>query len=144
MHTSGTKYKSKIGWEFIIPVIAVLGVVSYLISMEKSAWIGLILILLVLAFITHMIMTTYYIIDNQTLSIKCGFFYHREIDINSIKKISESNNPQSAPATSLDRLEILFGKSDSILISPVQKKNFIRELQLRNPSIKVKLRSENS
>jgi len=52
-----------------------------------------------------------------------------------IRKIEETNNPLSAPALSIDRLEIHFNKFDSLLISPKNKKDFIADLQQINPEI---------
>ena len=83
-------------------------------------------------------MTTEYTIDNDKLTVKCGFLYNKTIDIKSIRKITETNNPLKSPATSLDRLEINYGKFDSVLISPKQKSEFINEIKRLNPNIEVK------
>jgi hypothetical protein len=87
-------------------------------------------------------MTTNYTIENGKLTIKCGFFYNKTIDINTIKKIAETNNPLSSPGTSLDRLEIVYGKFDSIIISPKKKKEFISDIEKLNPSVEVKLKKK--
>lgn len=139
MSSSKKLYRSKIGFELIIPITLVLGLISYLLAGERAVWIGIILIATVFAFIIHMFLTTIYLIEDNILTIKCGFFYHREIDINSIKKISRSYNPISSPATSLDRIEIFFDKSGTVLISPKQKKEFIADLLTVDPGIKMQL-----
>ncbi|MGA6121648.1 PH domain-containing protein [Sphingobacterium anhuiense] len=44
----------------------------------------------------------------------------------------------SSPVTSLDRIEITYGKFDSFIISPKQIKEFIDNLIILNPNIKFK------
>lgn len=133
-------YKSKIGLEFVIPLLVISGTVLFLIVSEKPHWVGVAILLPVILFLLHIILTTYYVIDEDRLTIKCGFLYNKTIDINTITKISETNNPLSSPATSLDRLEIRYGKFDSVIISPKQKKEFIDGIVFINPAVEVKLK----
>jgi hypothetical protein len=74
------------------------------------------------------------------LAIKCGFLFNKTINIQTIKKITETNNPISSPATSLDRLEIVYGKFDSVIISPKKKVEFIADIKSLNPNVEVKLK----
>jgi len=131
-------YKSKIGLELAIPLVLVFGTVLTLTISQEPSWIGIVIFLPVILFVVHMFMTTEYTIDNDKLTVKCGFLYNKTIDIKSIRKITETNNPLSSPATSLDRLEINYGKFDSVLISPKQKSEFINEIKRLNPNIEVK------
>lgn len=133
-------YKSKIGLELVIPILIIFGTVLVLSISEKPHWVGVAILLPVILFLLHIILTTYYVIDEDRLTIKCGFLYNKTIDINTITKISETNNPLSSPATSLDRLEIRYGKFDSVIISPKQKKEFIAEIVFINPAVEVKLK----
>lgn len=55
----------------------------------------------------------------------------------SIRKIEETRNPISAPAPSLNRLEIFYNRFDSIVISPKDKPEFIANLIKLNPEIEV-------
>mgnify|MGYP003942736875 FL=1 len=131
-------YKSKIGLELAIPLVLVFGTVLTLTISQEPSWIGIVIFLPVILFVVHMFMTTEYTIDNDKLTVKCGFLYNKTIDIKSIRKITETNNPLKSPATSLDRLEINYGKFDSVLISPKQKSEFINEIKRLNPNIEVK------
>lgn len=131
-------YKSKIGLELAIPLVLVFGTVLTLTISQEPSWIGIVIFLPVILFVVHMFMTTEYTIDNDKLTVKCGFLYNKTIDIKSIRKITETNNPLSSPATSLDRLEINYRKFDSVLISPKQKSEFINEIKRLNPNIEVK------
>ena len=89
-----------------------------------------------------MFITTNYTIDGNSLIIKCGFLLNKTIDIKGIKKITETNNPLSAPAISLDRLEISYGTYDSILISPKQKKEFIETIVSLNPQVEIRYKKK--
>lgn len=101
-------------------------------------WLGVIIILLVIGFVLYLFKTTYYIIDNNELIVRAGFVTNKTIKIESIRKISDSNNILGSPANSLDRIEISFNKYDNILISPKEKSLFIEHLNSINPNIEVK------
>ncbi|ESU29539.1 DUF1200 protein [Flavobacterium limnosediminis JC2902] len=46
----------------------------------------------------------------------------------------------NAPACSFtDRIEVLYNQSDSVVISPKEREEFIKELLKVNPNIQVKL-----
>lgn len=135
-------YKSKIGLELVIPLVLVFGTVLALLIPEERNWIGFFIILLVIFFIVHMLLTTTYTIENDKLTIKCSFLYHKTIEINTIKIITETNNPLSSPAASLDRLEIFYGKFDSVLISPKREFEFIHDIKGLNPNVEVKYKKK--
>lgn len=135
-------YKSKIGLELVIPLIIVFGAILFLAVTEEPNFVGFGILLLVMIFVIHMFMTTNYTIDGGSLKIKCGFFFNETIDIKTIKKISETNNALSSPATSLDRIEINYGKFDSVIISPKLKKEFIDEIIAINSSVEVKFKKK--
>ena len=84
-------------------------------------------------------MNTFYVIEGQKLHIKCGLFFSETIEIASIKRITPSRLMMSAPAVSLDRLEILYNKFDSVLISPKDKEGFVNQLKKTNPTIEARL-----
>ncbi len=94
----------------------------------------------VIAFMVHLFLTTNYTIEGDALTIRSGFLFNKTIAINTIEKIAETNNFLSSPATSLDRLEITYGKYDSVLISPKQKKEFIAAITTQNPNVIVKFK----
>lgn len=137
-------YNSKIGLELVIPLVLIFGTVLFLTVSEKPNWLGITILLPVIFFVVHLFLTTNYTVENSNLIIKCGFLFNKIIDINMIKKIKETNNPLSSPATSLDRLEITYGKFDSIIISPKQKKEFISVITKLNPNVEVELKKKKS
>ncbi|MBL7875398.1 MAG: PH domain-containing protein [Cyclobacteriaceae bacterium] len=135
-------FKSKIGLELVIPLIVIFGSVVFIVVSEKPSWFGVAILSPAIFFTLYLFMTTYYVVNGNELTIRCGFLVNKTIDINSIKKISETNNPLSSPATSLDRLEITYGNFDSIIISPKRKIEFINEITSLNPNVQVKFKKK--
>lgn len=71
----------------------------------------------------------YEILPSQ-LTVRCGLMRWR-IPLSSIQEIRPTRNPLSAPAWSLDRLQIDYSKNGerrSLLISPKDKSAFMREI----------------
>ncbi|WP_216827555.1 PH domain-containing protein [Alkalihalobacterium elongatum] len=80
---------------------------------------------------------TGYLLTDKQLKIKYGPF-NKTINIADISKINKTKNPLSAPALSINRLEIVYGKFyDFTLISPVEERQFILELLKENPNIQL-------
>jgi hypothetical protein len=132
-------YKSKLGLELIIPISILFASMIYTLAI-KNNWLGLVIILLTSLFICYIFLSIKYTIEKENLNIKCGFLINKNIDIKTIIKISETYNPLSSPAASIDRLEIVYNKFDSILISPKDKKAFIEDLIKISPTIEVNYR----
>jgi hypothetical protein len=134
-------YKSKIGFGIVSLLTIILGgtAVNMIINQE---WFGLLVISLVAGFISYVFLTTYYQINGRELVIKSGFIINTTINIDQINKIEETNNPLSAPAASFDRIAIHFNDTDTILISPKEKSDFIAHLTQLNPQINVVLKKD--
>ena len=129
-----TKYKSKIGLGLVIFLSFILGGSAAIMIYEKI-WLGFFLNMLVTVFVIYLLLNTFYVINDAVLEIKCGFLYAKAINIKTIYKIEETNNPISSPATSLDRLELFYDEFDSVLISPKDKAKFTSHLKTINPEI---------
>lgn len=111
-----------------------------MLMINRQEWIGLGINFLVLAFVANTLLSTYYIIDHEVLKIRCGFFFNKTIAIETIHKISKSHNPISAPAASLDRLELFYDQEKSVLVSPREEKRFIAHLLQLNRKIETIIR----
>ena len=98
--------------------------------------------ILTAAFIGYLFHQTYYTIDGNKLKVKSGFLLNRSYEISRITKINETYSPISAPAASLDRLEINLDNGHNVIISPKRKYEFIDDLKKRNPKIKIELRTK--
>ena len=131
-------FKSKVGLELIIPITVILGGLSILFIVKKI-WPGLLTILGTAAFIVHLFISTKYTINNTSLQVQSGFFINQTINIKSIRKIVDTRTIISSPALSLDRLEVFYGKFDSIIISPQDKTEFIKKLLAINNQILVQI-----
>jgi hypothetical protein len=73
----------------------------------------------------------FYEIKPSGLRIRSGLFIQYEIPLSSIETVRPTRNPLSAPAWSLDRLQIIYrkdGRSTFALISPENKEFFLMEL----------------
>ena len=134
-------FSSKIGLEIAIPLTVLLGGLS-LLMISENAWGGVAVLLAVIAFIVYLFTNTYYQIDGQVLRVRAGFLINQSIAIEHITKITETRNPISSPANSLDRLDIAYNRYDSVLVSPKDKEGFIAALQAINPAIEVKWRKQ--
>jgi len=83
----------------------------------------------------------FYEITVSTLEIRSGLLLHYRIPLASIVRVSPTRNPLSSPAWSLDRLRIDYtkdGRKRAIMISPVDKKNFLRQLVKVAPALESK------
>lgn len=136
-------YRSQIS----IPILIALGILIggiCVLELIDGAWGGLIINLLVVVFITYIYTNTYYTIASNQLLVRCGFIINITIDIAKIRSIAETNSILSAPALSLDRLEIFYNTYDSVVISPSNKAEFIQALKSINNGIAVKLKEKNA
>ena len=79
--------------------------------------------------------TNYTITADHVLKVKCGLFMNLTIPVAEITKLMPCRSILSAPALSFDRLEIFYGKYDSVVISPENRDDLIARLQTINPSI---------
>lgn len=130
-------FKSKVDiWMAIIfifvPISMIYGVIT-----EPSAVLllvtGVIIVLLCILFFG-----TKYVIEKDEL-IVYGGIYKKRIPIKQIRSLRPTKNPLSAPAMSIDRIEITFDPHiQVILVSPKERELFVKKLLEINPSITVK------
>lgn len=143
-----TKYKSKVDLALFIPTVGIMlgaTLLTVILPLKQPdptgslVGLGIALFMLVCtALCIQLFLATYYAIDSAMLTIHGGLLYKRKkIPIASIRKIEETRTFVSAPAPSLDRLEIFYNRFDSVVISPKDKLGFIAELLKLNPEIEV-------
>ncbi len=134
------KYPSKISYGLLLFVLAVpIGTIFPLISSQR--WFAIGVNLFIVIFMLILFFNLFYAIDEKWLYIKLGLVLIKKIDIQSIIMMSETRSLISAPAVSLDRLEIIYNKHKSIIISPRDKSGFIDHITLINPSITVQYKA---
>ena len=135
------KYPSKICYGLVIIILAII-IGSAIPLVSPPIWPGLLINIMVLVFISHLLLNTYYVIDGNFLVVKSGFVVNKKIDINTIIIVSETNSIISAPAASFDRLEIVYKQHNSILISHSDKTEFIDHIKRINPKIEIQYKSK--
>ncbi len=80
---------------------------------------------------------TYYEFLDDMMVVKCGPFSER-IKLSDIKSVKETRNPLSSAALSIDRLELRYGFSGMVLVSPKDKEAFIEMILNHNSGLIVK------
>ena len=132
----GKVYRSKVDLWLVLLIIAFVFIVTAPALLLAFSWVALGSVLMLCSFIFYVFASTRYEIEEETLSIKCGFFLNEKIHIKDIVRIRSTRSFISAPASSLDRIEIYISKQRSpIIISPRNKHLFIDSLKVINPDI---------
>jgi len=122
-------HTSKVDSWFYLVVIGV-AVLPVLMGVMIGAWalFGFLICGLVVAFMLWLVRATKYVVTEDALIIHGGLF-KKTIPLSTILSVTETRNPLSSPAFSLDRLEIEFGEGKIILISPKDKPAFMADLE---------------
>ena len=131
-----TTYKSKVD-TWLVCLVAVIMCISMLpLLIYDFSWTGFILTVLVSVLIFYCIFSIRYIIEGNTLTVKCAIFVKMHYKIDTIREIKDTQTLISSPAASLDRIAIYFYKKYTpLIISPKQKKDFIDKLKSINHNI---------
>jgi hypothetical protein len=111
-----------------LPVALILGAIPKLA--EASSTIVLLgTMLLVLGAIAPLwlLFFTYYRVDSALLRIQSGPFAW-SIALDQIRSVTPSRSRVASPALSIDRLHIVYGRQQSVLVSPKDKTGFIKAL----------------
>lgn len=130
-------FKSKVDiWMAIIfifiPISMIYGVIT-----EPSA-VLLLVTVFIIVLLCILFFGTKYVIEKDEL-IVYGGIYKKRIPIKQIRSLRPSKNPLSAPAMSIDRIEITFDPHiQVILVSPKEREQFVKKLLEINPSITIK------
>lgn len=130
------RFASKIDWWLIAIMMAsvVIVVIGLAVSINQDpdpthAAVAVSLTLLFLALIGSVMFRTYYQVDGDNLRIVCGPF-HWNVAIDQITSVERTRNPLSSPALSLDRLRIRYADKKSIMVSPADRRRFMKALGL--------------
>ena len=91
---------------------------------------GLVPILLV----TWMLFDTGYDITATELRVRCGPI-RTAVPLEKLSRISPTSSIMSAPALSIDRLEVSYNRFDTVVISPADKRGFLAAILARAPQV---------
>ena len=130
------EFKSKVDFGLAAVIWGSVAICFFPVFIEDGLIIGLAVGIPMAIFIFLLWVNTKYYIRNEHIVIK-GIFKDTLIPIASITSVRPTRNPLSAPALSMDRLEINHGKYDFALISPLEKDRFVEELLKINPQITI-------
>ena len=139
--TKGVVYPSKVGLVLLIPVLLIFGI-GIVGTFGRSSLVGVIVQFGIMFIFVALFFSISYEVTDEVFTVTTFFFVKKGIPIKDINRIVESNNPLSAPAASLSRLEIYYGKYSSTIISPRNKMKFIEHLKRLSPSIQVELKKK--
>lgn len=133
------KYHSKFGWE-ILMFLLILGALTCLPGILREGismgfYVLIFIWLSVIGFYLWISFRVVYIIDGEILIIKSPPFYENIIDINNVISVGNTKVLLSSPAPSFDRIELKYGKTGSVIVSPQHKKEFVEHLKRINPKI---------
>lgn len=129
-----TIYPSKIDtWLLVsilgVPVICAAGLYPVMtMDAPRALAAALPTLLLGVGLPVWLLLSTTYTLGPALLRIRCGPFTWK-VPIREISAITPTRNPLSSPALSLDRLRIDYGKGNSVLISPRNKEQFLRDIE---------------
>ncbi len=117
------KFQSAVDIWFYLLALVLPGAIFIFIAMTIGAVdtveifvIGLVAVL-TLGFPVWLLFSTYYLVEANTLKVRCGPFKWL-IPLYAIKSVKPSRSILSSPALPLSRLEIKYGQGQTILVSP--------------------------
>ncbi|HEX5731882.1 MAG TPA: PH domain-containing protein [Blastocatellia bacterium] len=116
----------------VLVSIAVFGLLNQGIA-SLAAWVPALLVVLTTGAVAAVSLPTYYEVQSDRLFIRSGLL-RWTVPLDEIVSVTPTSNPLGSPAWSLDRLEVRWrrgGKDRTLLISPLRRDEFLRELQAR-------------
>ena len=132
----GITYRSKIDWWLGILLCGTIVLMLYIVIEPLIHGEGLQLGMTIVCVITLLIVLPLFFIKytfySTHLLISCGIYGKERVEYHLIRQMKETKNPISSAAMSLDRLQIDYiekGYHQTVLISPVRKKEFIERLE---------------
>lgn len=131
-------YRSKVDIWLAVVVFTPLFIVLF-IDAGKGDYESFYFLLPVIALIVSLYWQIKYKIEEGYLKVTAGIFGTAKVPVSEIKSVGKTYNPLSAPALSINRLEVKYGKFNYLLISPHNRDAFINELKAINPAIDIKL-----
>ena len=131
------EYKSEVGWVYHLVILLV--IVECVRAFLVGGVVPIVASLLVALLVLHIFFNTYYRITADGMLIAhCSIFPEKRIAIEAIEAVEPTVMPVSSYALSLNRLIIWSQGRPWMLISPTNRKDFVKQLRMINPSIQIK------
>lgn len=132
-------YKSKVDTWLILLVFGTFLLPMIVLFVNTFSILVLAIFLLCLAFVSSILFSIKYVLEDETLYIKTAYLFTEKIDIKSITEISSTRTLLSAPAASIDRIALKCGRK-VVVISPKNKAEFVEDVcKMAKHEIVVKL-----
>lgn len=129
-------YKSKVDMWLVVALLFFVICPIIPIMIVDFSWLAIVIVLIIFVFAIYPILSISYVISDSMLFVRCGILHEEKFQIKNIYKIQDTNSILSAPAASLKRIAIYFrGSSTPLIISPLEKEDFIENLMVINPDI---------
>ena len=132
----GITYRTKIDWWLGIllggTIVMLLYIVIEPLLRGEGMRLGMTIVSVITLIIVFPLFFIKYTIYSTHLLISCGIYGKERVEYHLIRQMKETKNPISSAAMSLDRLQIDYmenGYYQTVLISPVRKKEFIERLE---------------
>ena len=120
-------------------VVILLGMMTVISFVKGASPLAMISLLLTTLWCVHILLTTKYrITADGFLTAQCGFLPEKRVEISAIEAIEATMIPIFSYALSLDRLIIWSEGKPWMLISPVNRDEFVKLLLKMNPNIQLK------
>lgn len=130
-------YRSKVDAWLVVVCVAVVAVCAVPMLVDEVSWVALVINLVVLAAVILPLFSIKYVIDDDKLTVSCLWIFTETFAVSKIESIRTTRTFLSAPAASVDRIEIKCGRR-SVIVSPLKREEFINHLCRINPDIVVK------
>lgn len=129
-------FKSKVDWWYhLVMAMMAVACVSCILSQNIAATIATVAATMLML---HIFFNTYYVITgNGMLLLHCSIFPEKKIAIHEIEALESSMLPISSYALSLSRIIIWKEGCMWMLVSPVNRDEFVQLLKKVNPNIKL-------
>lgn len=131
------RFKSRIDrWIYAVLVlslvvdVALLAIVVVVVPDPVVVTLVVIGLLATAALIGSILMSTHYTVDKEFLRIVSGPFRFR-VRLDDIHSVKATRNPLSSPALSMDRLMIRYGKNRRVMVSPNDRRGFLKAIGMQ-------------
>lgn len=131
------QFRSRIGGPFVLAAAIVVGLggTATVNAIMTGSILKAGIYALPIALLVWMFISTRYTVTDTDLRIRCAFL-RASIPLASIRRLRTTRNAISAPALSLDRIEITHDAGIA-LVSPRDRSAFARAILARAPSVDV-------
>lgn len=120
-------YRSKVDSWLLILILVAWGIPLTLIVVNEFSAVKFSIVSFMLIFTLLLLFGIKYTIEGKVLRVHYFFFYSERINIDEITEIANTHTLLSAPAASLDRVKITYGKK-YVILSPKDKQMFVKQL----------------